>query len=400
MMRLTIRTKFFLGMVAVSLIFISISIFVMNRFMGRIADNEVTSSLRSGKRAYERFAALRYDLMTSQARSIAQTPHLRAAMTTGDPRTVFDTAQGLYAVSAMNLMLLADDQGKLLADVDDPTLFGHDLRTFASVETGLEGTGYQGIWQYRDNLYRIVLAPIVLGDQILGLLILGELLDSATTEIREFTGREVLILHSGKVISQSGRNPDASLITQDEIASLVNFLEQIETSNRSPRSDREHDGFARSASPFRVILGGKACLVLAVPFGNVELRSDRGKLREIPRSGTQGYTVLFRALDEVESGVNALRIAVLSAGGVSMILAVILSLWLSERVSRPILNLRDAAEQFGAGRLEKRVTVHSKDEVGHLAQSFNMMVENLESAYNELENGDFSKRSNMGVEIT
>ena len=355
-MHFTIKTKIFLGTVAVSLIFILISMLAMNRFIEKMAYNEVLYNLRTGKRAYERFTALRNNLIISQARSIAQTPLLKAVINISDVdgATVFHTAQELYGVSEISLMLLIDDQGKLLADVDDPLFFGHDLRGFPGVEAGLKGAEFNGIWRYRDNLYRAALTPIVLEDQILGLLILGDLLTRSGMDIREFTGRDVLILHSGKIIVQSREHPESSLITQNEIVTLVNSLEKTEASNASP------------VSPFRAILGGKACLAVAIAFVN-----------------SDGYTVLFRALEEAESGVDVLRILVLGAGGLSIILAVILSLWLSARVSRPIQNLRDVAEQFGAGRLEKRVMVHSKDELGQLGETFNRMAEALQNEITE-----------------
>ena len=100
---------------------------------------------------------------------------------------------------------------------------------------------------------------------------------------------------------------------------------------------------------------------------------------------------MFRALDEVESKVGVLRLYIMAIGGISIVLALVLSAWLSAKLSRPVRELRDVAEQFGAGRLEKRVGIHSGDELGQLAQSFNMMADNLDFAYRELSR--FSRRT-------
>ncbi len=187
-MSLTIRKKVFLGTVTVSLSFILISILVMVRFLGQIADAEITHNLQTGKVAYERFTLLRYDLMTAQARSMAQTPYLQAVMNISDvdARTVFSTAEDLHRVGGTNLMLVVDAQGKLLADLDDSLLFGQELLPFPGVETGLKGGDYNGIWQCRDNLYRVALTPIITGNQVVGLLLLGGLLDAvAATDLRD-----------------------------------------------------------------------------------------------------------------------------------------------------------------------------------------------------------------------
>ncbi|MCH8011561.1 MAG: HAMP domain-containing protein [Candidatus Marinimicrobia bacterium] len=357
-MRISIRSKIFLVVFTVSVIFVLISAIVMNILMARIANDEVTQNLRVGKEAYERFIALRYSLIESEARILSQTPHLRAVMNIPDVNheTVLYTAQPLSKINDMSLMLLLDSHGKLLADVSDPSASGHDFQKFPGMQEALNGAEYNGIWRYKDNLYPIVIIPMIMEDHLLGLLILGDLLDSsAAEEIRYFTGRDVLILDSEKLIALSRGNPEYSEVDPAEIAHLVNILENFETLNSSPDS------------PFRVVLGRKECLAVAVPFGN-----------------RQGYTILFRALDEVDTGVDVIRRAVLGAAGGTIILALLLSLWVSGRVSRPIRDLRDSAEQFGAGNLEKRVRVHSSDELGQLGIAFNNMADNLNKSRTEL----------------
>ena len=357
-MRTSIRIRIFLVVFTVSLAFVLISTTVMNIFMARIANEEVTQNLRVGKEAYERFIALRYSLIESEARALSQTPHLRAVMNISDVdhETVLHTAQPLSKINEISLMLLLDSHGKLLADVSVPSASGHDFQKFPGMPEALNGAEYNGIWRYEDNLYRIVIIPMIMEDHLLGLLILGDLLDSsAAEEIRHFTGRDVLILDSEKLIALSMGSPEYSQVDQAEIAHLVNIFENFETSDISP------------GSPFNVVLGRKECLAVAVPFGN-----------------GQGYSILFRALDEVDTGVDVIRRAVLGAAGGTIILAVLLSLWLSGRVSRPIRNLRDAAEQFGAGNLEKRAKVHSSDELGQLGIAFNNMADNLNKSRTEL----------------
>lgn len=70
----------------------------------------------------------------------------------------------------------------------------------------------------------------------------------------------------------------------------------------------------------------------------------------------------------------------------------------SRRISRPIVQVADAAEEMARGNLKQRIPFSSKDEVGRLAASFNTMAqqlsqsvfslrqkeESLQKAYNEL----------------
>ena len=176
----------------------------------------------------------------------------------------------------------------------------------------------------------------MIGNQILGLIVLGDHLDSnAAATIREVTGRDVLVLRSGQMIAQSRENPESLSIVADEVTALVASLETIGSSEGSltsvlPRGQNQlAQPYLQEKKVAKLTLGKKACLAVAVPF-----------------STGDGSTILFRELDEWESWTAALRGSILGAGGISVILAVILSLWLSVRVSQPIRDLGDDGENL------------------------------------------------------
>jgi diguanylate cyclase (GGDEF)-like protein len=56
---------------------------------------------------------------------------------------------------------------------------------------------------------------------------------------------------------------------------------------------------------------------------------------------------------------------------------VVLAAAISRSVIGPIQKLRDAALQLGQGQMDTRIPVHSNDELGELAASFNVMADNL-----------------------
>ena len=70
-------------------------------------------------------------------------------------------------------------------------------------------------------------------------------------------------------------------------------------------------------------------------------------------------------------------------------LASLLAYFVSSRVQRvisgPILKLAESATRIGKGELSYRVKIQSKDELGHLAQSFNDMTVKLEESHRHLE---------------
>lgn len=61
------------------------------------------------------------------------------------------------------------------------------------------------------------------------------------------------------------------------------------------------------------------------------------------------------------------------------ILALLISLAASRRLTRPILELSDAAEGIAEGDLARRVTSRGDDEIGKLAGNFNRMADSLEA---------------------
>lgn len=61
-----------------------------------------------------------------------------------------------------------------------------------------------------------------------------------------------------------------------------------------------------------------------------------------------------------------------------MIMATGLTLWVSQKVARPLRQLNDAALEIAGGNLSRRVSVASNDELGQLGAAFNFMANHLQ----------------------
>jgi len=68
------------------------------------------------------------------------------------------------------------------------------------------------------------------------------------------------------------------------------------------------------------------------------------------------------------------------AGAVSIIIAVLLGLFLTRQITRPVQALKEGTHRIAGGELNYRVKINSKDEIGEMAQSFNKMASNLDMA--------------------
>ncbi len=60
-----------------------------------------------------------------------------------------------------------------------------------------------------------------------------------------------------------------------------------------------------------------------------------------------------------------------------LILAVLISVFLSKKITKPVIDLRDTAKKIGEGYLDSHIEITSNDEIGELAKGFNQMIADL-----------------------
>ncbi|SHN65617.1 sensor histidine kinase [Desulfitobacterium chlororespirans] len=78
-----------------------------------------------------------------------------------------------------------------------------------------------------------------------------------------------------------------------------------------------------------------------------------------------------------QSFISAIYQSLFLAGALALIIGIILSYWISRRLTSPLQGLTKAVQRVGEGFLDEQVPVATKDEVGQLATAFNGMAENL-----------------------
>jgi methyl-accepting chemotaxis protein len=69
----------------------------------------------------------------------------------------------------------------------------------------------------------------------------------------------------------------------------------------------------------------------------------------------------------------------------SSALTIAAGFYFSKRISKPIVDLRNAAVQISEGRLDTRININSGDEIEQLALAFNQMTSQLQQSYQILE---------------
>ena len=110
-------------------------------------------------------------------------------------------------------------------------------------------------------------------------------------------------------------------------------------------------------------------------------RADSVNATAIPLKGLDGSVLAVLVVANSRRGMvevqQHIRDVAFGVAGLGIIFAVLVSLWIAVRVSRPIEELARAAGAVAAGAWETRVSIRSRDEVGALARSFNNMTRQL-----------------------
>ncbi|MBI2570030.1 MAG: PAS domain-containing protein [Candidatus Schekmanbacteria bacterium] len=109
---------------------------------------------------------------------------------------------------------------------------------------------------------------------------------------------------------------------------------------------------------------GTTMMYVAVPL------SSSGLTRGVARAAV--------SIAAVEMATRAVQIRIAGAGLSIAVVAAILSLWLSRRVSRPVEELRRGAERFARGDFHPRLPVLVSGEIGALASAMNDLAAQLD----------------------
>ena len=102
---------------------------------------------------------------------------------------------------------------------------------------------------------------------------------------------------------------------------------------------------------------------------------------------TERELCLVAKMDQAEAFApsRALGLQLLLAGGLGLLAASLIAIWLARTVTRPVKLLQDGVERFGRGELQFRLHETSRDELGVLAREFNKMADALAKEHTHIQ---------------
>jgi nitrogen fixation/metabolism regulation signal transduction histidine kinase len=93
--------------------------------------------------------------------------------------------------------------------------------------------------------------------------------------------------------------------------------------------------------------------------------------------GLLGVLLVGQSRRELVQFLYDIRSVALVVGGIGILIAILVSIWMAARITRPVEDLANAAREVGAGYLNTRVEIPNTDEIGELAEAFNSMTQEI-----------------------
>ena len=79
----------------------------------------------------------------------------------------------------------------------------------------------------------------------------------------------------------------------------------------------------------------------------------------------------------VDKALETVLFHVINSGILIALIAALISLWVSRRISRPLVEMKLGADRFAGGELDRRLPVYKGEEMGGLAEAMNQMASQL-----------------------
>jgi signal transduction histidine kinase/CheY-like chemotaxis protein len=361
--RLSFQAKVLLPVVAIMMLLVGITMWVVNQRISRQLQREAGQSLVTAEAVFRNTLAIRTKNLLLRFRNLPNEPRYLAALQTAEPKTIQHFLEDLLGGELDGeLLQYKTADGRLLANAKgNPTLdlAEFDKRSAPSVTKAMEGEGNVDTLRVSRRLFNVVSVPVTMNRQLLGVLTFGtEIGQAEAADLSQTTRCGVVLLAESSVAAASLQEADLF----QQCVALFGSVSRL-AGPAAPAGAKPIREIALPEQHFLGLVGTFASLSGDPGLGYVLLYSEEPALREL------------RATRRTIVWVSLLGI-LLSTGIIC---------WLIRRVTDPLRQLRDSAEAVGQGDFSRRVEVHSQDECGELAGVFNQMTTNLKSSREQLE---------------
>ncbi|HVG69524.1 MAG TPA: ATP-binding protein [Vicinamibacterales bacterium] len=339
----SLTNRIFLASTVLAVLALGFAMYFVNARVAAEAEADLRRSVTETATLIDRRQQDLTERFTAVAQLVAEVPQLKAAVDTGDPRTVQPVANEYLGPLNVELYLVTGRTGAVLAashpEVTDP---GATQFAPGSVDRISTWTTHQR------GLLQVISVPLFIDAggvrEVLGRLSIGFFIDDAVAlRMRELTGSQLAFVADGRVLASSlPAAVRAGLAARVTSGGLFNV--QL--------GDEEYLALARPIAPGGQGAAGRTMTVL------MRSRTERLRVLRTLRAGLGGILVM------------------------TVLLATVLSYLVARTMTRPLAAVTSAMRDVAAtGDLTRKVTVRSRawddEDARLLASSFNTLTDSI-----------------------
>ncbi|HJS73839.1 MAG TPA: histidine kinase dimerization/phospho-acceptor domain-containing protein, partial [Vicinamibacteria bacterium] len=334
----SLKSRVFLACAFVAVLSIAVGTIFVTARVSREAEAELRRDLQEAAGLLDEHHRQRYETLMLLGWLVADLPKLKAAVATGDGPTVEPVALDYQERLASDVLVVADDQGKVLTSLGskEPFALGEVLsrakRGDSSIYFAETGEG----------ILQVATLPVMVGPEpaeVLGTLSVGFFLDDELArELQAITQSEVVLVARGRAVGSS------LPLAGDDVAALA------------------------STADGGVSIGGEEYAVLK-------------RTLSAPDSKESFEAVLLRPVSERLSFLRTFQEGLLLSALFGVLLAIVLSYAVARTVTRPLAAIAETMHEItSTGDLARKIELSGPLVDGDatiLARAFNRLTDSI-----------------------
>jgi len=342
----SLRSRIFIASALLAVLSIAAAIYLVNARVTREAERTLQREIVSTAAEFDQLRATRTETYAIGTRFMADTPHLKAAVTTDDPVTVQDVAIDFESQLKSHLLLVTNKAGRVLARFGATERAAKVIAGQPAIRDALAGRETVSLLPQPDGILQIVTVPIVLSPEIVGTLSIGFLLDNAlAAQLKQITGSDIAFGMDGQIL--------AATLPPDTHPALADRL--------------------RTSHVSTLRLGDEEFVALPRPLQAVPEGAD---------VGTGPVALILRSRTEQLAFLNAIHTELAVTALVAVILATLLSFAVARTITRPLAAITDTMREVAAtGDLTRKIALRDSrwddEDARLLAATFNRLTESV-----------------------
>ncbi len=350
-MQFKIQTKLFLSLAGLSAGILLGFLLGLDKTLTEVLLEKLIDDFNQTRIVFERDQNLRYDRLVESAYLIAENSTFKANVELESPTSVYESVDEFSLFAKVDLFIVTDRDGKVLAKLGEPERYGNDLTSMQSIAKSLKGVEpeikitWPELWEADEKIFQVVTVPIYIGDEIYGTLTLGmQITQVEAVELKANSQFDIHFVCDKKLVASTNE-----FLTQEY---FDDFLEENGTLADSVLK------YLIPTNPYETNLAMEEVFAFISPLG---MGVPAFYLATIPKP------VALKVLDVIKKNI-------LIVAGIGFLLTLILAFSLGRTFSKPILNLVSGMNKVKEGDLNVELKPTTKDEIGLLTQTFNEML--------------------------